>query len=102
MTDDLVAFIRARLDEDEAIAKGLAMATRFVDGRPDFYGRGGPAADAHWDRFTSDRELREVEAKRRIADRHDPCDDWSYGDSSSCPELRDLASIWSNHPDYPR
>jgi hypothetical protein len=42
------------------------MATRFVDGRPDFYGRGGPAAEACWDRFTPERALRRAKATRDL------------------------------------
>jgi hypothetical protein len=70
------------------------------------------------------RVLREVEAKRRIMERHKPddriivkgpyrgrysCDgcNYEYGtideatqDINECPELRDLAAVYSDSPDY--
>lgn len=64
------------------------------------------------------RALREVEAKRAIVDRHSPhqpafgdlaCD-WCSEDVDDrpqiakerwpCPDIRSLAAIWSDHPDY--
>lgn len=48
----------------------------------------------------TDRVLAECEAKRRMVDRHSACDDVSYGDASSCPDMRDLASVYVDHPDY--
>lgn len=73
----LVAFLGARLDEDEAAAKAA-----------------GPA-----------RALREVEAKRAIAEIHgadsDPCDAHdAWMRSISCDTLRYLVAVWSDHPDY--
>lgn len=78
----------------------------------------GPSVDlpdaAHIVRHDPARVLREVEAKRRTLARHhrDPRGDcvgcgWS-GDldegrteaDEECPELLDMASVWSDHPDY--
>lgn len=41
----------------------------------------------------------ECKAKRRIVARHSVCDDVSYGDASSCPDMRDLARIYADHED---
>ena len=71
---DVVDFLRARLDEDEAVA------------------RKAPA-----------RVLREVEAKRRIIQEHvdqvemdDPCVPIVAGERP----LRHLAAVYADHPDY--
>jgi len=60
------AFNMARLDEDKATVEALMFASRFVDGEPDFTGRGGPAAEEHWKRFDPARMLRDVSAGRTI------------------------------------
>jgi hypothetical protein len=77
-------------------------------------------ADAtHVEHHSPERVLREVEAKRRIMERHrrydgigskytDYCEGCPSGDDSGypeveldeCPELRDLAAVYSDHPDY--
>ncbi|QIP87619.1 hypothetical protein GLX30_30365 [Streptomyces sp. Tu 2975] len=99
MSDDLVAFLRARLDEDEAIARGTARPLNWHQGPgdddpewvsdemvlmwpPEFH---TPyEQDKHWRGLTADpaglaahiarhdpaRVLVEVEAKRRILDEH--------------------------------
>lgn len=66
MTADLLAFLKARIDEDERAAKGLTNAARHLDREPDFYGVGGPAALALWQRFNPTRILAEVTAKRQL------------------------------------
>jgi hypothetical protein len=102
--DDLVAFVSARLDEDEAAAKAAAEAAR---------------------------ALREVEAKRKILGMHHPTephpefgftypaaarfcgycgpgDNWQAEQEPDhypfalwpCGHARLLAAIWSDHPDY--
>ena len=48
----------------------------------------------------TDRVLAECEAKRRIVALHTSCDDVSYGDPSTCPEMRILASVYADHPDF--
>ena len=129
MNDDLVAFLHARLDEDEQTAKGLNMAARFIDGEPNFYGAGGLAAQNHWQRFSPARVLAEVDAKRRILALHhatpSPADGpadppvtvcvecgpdthtlWetdprgARGDWYPCPTLRLLVLPYRDHPDY--
>jgi hypothetical protein len=114
MSDDLIAFLTGRLDEDERVADGLAGATRFIGGSPDFYGQGGPAADAYWERFTPARVLREVEAKRKHLASYEHV-------AAACRNLRSVvdedhplaacrdvarfavmtdAAVYRDHPDY--
>ncbi len=76
--DDIIAFIKARLDEDEAAAKAW-----LPFGNPD------AAAREHIARQDPGRVLREVEAKREII--------------RVCGRvyvLRCLAAVYSDHPDY--
>lgn len=62
----------------------------------------------HIARFDPKRVLREVEAKRAILARHCPdrppyveyCRECENTRLNECPELRDLAAIWSDDPDY--
>lgn len=107
---DPVAFATARLDEDEQSAKSLvtegatgmgALIRIFTD---------GSAAQA-----IARRVLREVEAGRRILERHQPKPDgtcsWCLEERLAypeewqrmawpCPEFRDLLVRWADHPDY--
>ena len=135
----LVEFLKARLDEDEAIARTAADdpgigerwegdhdsvrnadadGSGFIAVGPWESGVGafGPHAACH----DPARVLREVEAKRRIMARHkigDPAYGWPprscegcgevgeicdprVDDIDKCPELRDLAAVYSDHPDY--
>jgi hypothetical protein len=91
MTHELVEFLTARLDEDESYAKH--------DETP----HSGPGSTA--------RVLREVEAKRAIvrwgADVLTGIADakaknpraWTGGNVAG-PILRDIASVYADHPDY--
>jgi hypothetical protein len=99
--DDLIAFLNARLDEDEAAAKAWLPF-------------GNPTAEQceHFARHDPARVLRDVGAKRRIVAWHESectctwCDEegddlpgpdvTGYG----CPTLLMIAAIWSDHPDY--
>lgn len=126
MTDDIVAFIRARINEDEAIARAAEPE------HPRLWTRmGSEGFDAHIVRQNPNRTLRGVEAKRRMVNRHekfgevwcdeddalkdvDLCGTCAYGRSCNhcfdradlprvawpCPDLRDLASEWPDHADY--
>lgn len=101
---DLVAFLRARLDEDEAAAKDV----RYV----------WPTAfDVT---LNPARVLREAEAKRAILDEHSPAYPVTFPEPSGqpacgvchtggwdwdperwpCPTVRALAAVYSGHPDY--
>jgi len=104
---DLIVFLNARLDEDWQIT--LAVTA-------DDWGAGDEAIRLEWEdlpdaafrhakRHDPARVLREVEAGRRILDRHRLCpsgagyDDMWTG-PGPCPDLSDLADRWNDHPDY--
>jgi hypothetical protein len=117
MSGDLVAFLNARLDEDDAAAKAW-----LPFGNPDAVAR------EHIARHDPGRVLREVAAKRAIVGLHrievrkaeitpfDPytgerrldqyevtCEicGWSSDDpTSACATLRAIAAVYSHHPDY--
>ena len=111
-TDALVAFLQARLDEDEQTAKGLLNAARMLGREPDFYGAGGPAAQAYWQHFGTKRALGEVDAKRLIIEQHASvgigpvclsyCHTRAPGKPQTwpCLTLRMLALPYREHPDY--
>jgi hypothetical protein len=121
---DLVEFIKARIDEDEATARAVEASWRCVPGTGEIVASDGTNAEvcgeAHWEgvgehiaRHDPARVLREVEARRRTLARHhrDPrgacvgcgfsgdLDEARTGAPEDCPELLDMASVWSDHPD---
>ena len=124
--DELIAFIKARLDEDEAREREMLemLATAGQDRGPRLAvcfddGTSGDAFDWNpWDVITDydpARVLREVAAKRAILGRHKPlygmygpCCAWcsddvdAFGLSHSwpCEDVRDIIAVWSDHPDY--
>jgi len=154
MTDDLIGFLRDRLDVDEQVAReATASEWRNAPTSSHYEDAAGPSeavfasspdtglivvarTGAHGDRagmvnaehiarWSPARVLAEVAAKRRIMARHRPltaaddmvkpewygsCDGCgpSWNDErhtptmDDCPELRDLASIYSDHPYYRR
>lgn len=102
---DLVTFVRARLDEDEQVARN---AERYPPGQND----GGAwhqvalltpwdtRVDEHVARHDPARVLREVEAKRGIlAEQVRQLQDDST-DETATWMLQYLASVWAEHPDY--
>jgi hypothetical protein len=119
---DLEAFANARLDEDEAAAIAatpgpwLATGEDILSRADDRHWAGACAANAsgadgaHIARHDPARALREVEAGRRILDRHQPdgygcqyCDDGGHGNSGGdgfCADLADLVYRWADHPDF--
>jgi hypothetical protein len=151
---DIVAFLTARLDEDEAGAlattpvpipgRWKAARDKNADdddplylvqgededdpGSEDYSGNSpviaysaewqveGAANLRHIARHDPARVLREVAAKRRVLERHtagwrgsgNPCLGCNFGpqedefteDIEECPELRDMASVYADHPDY--
>jgi hypothetical protein len=109
-TDDLTAFVKARLDEDEETAN----AVRPKDWDDIGWAGVGATATAHAARFDPARVLREVEAKRAIVDlasklvgREWP--DW-HKEHGIAPTVREeanhlytlkiLAAVYNDHPDY--
>jgi hypothetical protein len=139
----IIAFNKARLDEEEAAAKATAppdrrswrtdqqtsdddetvIGWRVTTGRNSAFvaqawGVGRWAGDRtadHIVRYDPARALRQVAAGRRILARHHE-DEHEHGycagcprggiqgdletEIDGCPELRDLASIWSDDPGY--
>jgi hypothetical protein len=97
---DLVEFLTARLDEDEAAARAWLPI-----GNPD------AAAREHIARHDPARVLREVAAKRAILAGHSTVTGWNWPDQSDGSvqmdyvealrrTLRHLAAVYSDHPDY--
>ncbi|MCI3272358.1 DUF6221 family protein [Streptomyces cylindrosporus] len=109
MDNDLVAFLRARLDEDADVARRCDGV-----GHPDLSGF-HPAIARHVALHDPVRVLREVEAKRRVLDRHtlspaegdperpwDDRDDCQFdGDPWPCADLLDFALPYLDHADFP-
>lgn len=142
--DDLTDFIRARLAEDEAVVRALAEPHEWHTGPgddpewedestvymwpPEFHTpyeqdkhwRGltasNPRLAAHIARHDPARVLRDVEAKRRIVECHEPwtaangdiicgrCGrehiDGRPGGHFPCQTLRLLAAMYADHPSY--
>jgi hypothetical protein len=138
--DDLIAFLNARFDEDEAAAQAAARDTERFAGRANWSAAFGTivtdAEDPGWAicdlapfvddeclarhiaRHDPARVLREVAAKREILDRHmphqpafgGPACNWCSEDVDDrpqlakerwpCPDIRSLAAVWNDHPDY--
>jgi hypothetical protein len=115
---DLVAFLTARLDEDEAAAKAAdgppgsaEQLTVFVGSPDDVWAK---AAIEHIRLHDPKRVLREVDAKRKILTEHgdtvgsvcarcvdsDRDGDYYAEEPGPCLTLRALAAVWSGHPDY--
>lgn len=115
--DDLIAFVAARLDEDEAAANEIHRPRDC--GSVDRDGEFSP--DPVW--CSCDypaRVLREVEAKRAILGWHHPewgdyvdgdgierathecaeCEPPGTPDNWPCRTVRALAAIWRDHPGY--
>ena len=112
MSTDLIAFITARLDEDEAAAKaawGVEWDWRYV-ARP-FGERPSIAHTVHIALHDPARVLREVEAKRAIIREHEirdsrcrVCTAIHEGRATRfrapCWTLLFIADVYSDHPDY--
>jgi hypothetical protein len=82
---ELAARVRAGLLADEQTAKALLGAARMIGKTPNFFGAGGPAAEALWQRFTEGRVLADVAAKRALLDE---ALDWEHGhafNGEGCP-----------------
>ncbi|MEV0149084.1 MULTISPECIES: DUF6221 family protein [unclassified Nonomuraea] len=108
--DDLIAFLRARLDEDEQAALDWqqhkqVLTEQFMNDphRKHVRLRREPVTDArlseyaYHDRFEPARVLREVEAKRALVGL------WSRASSDDRRggySLRTLALPYADHPDY--
>lgn len=141
----IVAFLKARLAEDESAARSTAAEgvdnvlwrvwAGALDARAYLKEEGGTEEDyvrMQENQFARAKQmlalgdparaLREIEAKRRVMARHkrpdrertsipNSCDgcgshmEWGdlepdTPDINDCPELRDLAAVYSDHPDF--
>jgi hypothetical protein len=117
--DGLIAFLRARLADDEQVAREAAGAQWRIDAAPDggFYIEPAGGGDdigkarqvehaAHIARWDPARALAEVEAKRRILDHvaqeledRGADNPWWYSDKLT-PILDALVLPYAEHPDY--
>ncbi|MCX4540485.1 DUF6221 family protein [Streptomyces sp. NBC_01565] len=121
--DDLVQFLRARLDEDEQTARAATPGPWAVDGGSVYVGRpinevvDYSESAAHIARHDPARVLAEVDAKRQMLDIHAAMDSkgeritgcttcsWrDYMDdlwvSWPCPTLRLMLIPYADHSDY--
>lgn len=117
MTDALVAFLKARFDDDDQVARACAGDGTWTAEDLEVYAPDlSDDVRAHAARQDPARTLREVEAKRRVVARHTPhsmggcrtCERPHWGvpvcdhceRAAPCPDLRDLAAVYADHPDY--
>lgn len=70
MTRDLIGFLRARLDEDERVARDANTSPEMVTGIPRSYAA-APVA-IHIARWNPARVLAEVAAKQKVVNLHSP------------------------------
>jgi hypothetical protein len=107
----IAAFLTARLEEDEALAKaaqGLLGIEAPWHTVAQLHDRGITRGDAsHIARHSPARELREVTAKRSILRTHKSVRSSGKVQCEGClttfwpcPDLKDIASAWSDHPGY--
>lgn len=99
MSSDPIACAATWLDEDERAARELIDGTG-MHGLLKIFTDGSPVLDV-----LGRRMLREVEAGRRILERHGDCgagngycDYWTGPEP--CPDMADLLYRWAGHPDY--
>jgi hypothetical protein len=112
---DLIAFIQARLDEDEQVARRVEAAWRCIAGTGEIVASDGThaevCAEAHWEgvgehiaRHDPARVLREVEAKRKLlaylVSLEDKATDNNWWNLDTCEPFQLLAATWSDHPGY--
>ncbi|WP_230536451.1 DUF6221 family protein [Streptomyces sp. OUCMDZ-3434] len=122
MTAGLIAFLRARLDEDEVVARAVGWdevdavdylwGTRHLLLKRADESKAGAEMDAslaaHIARHDPARVLAEVEAKRRIVRAHEK---WCEGrceakypeggfDAAHYWSVKSLAAAYADHPDY--
>ncbi len=115
---DLVAFLIARLDEDEAAARKSIEVVGREPWQADHWDEMHPADAAHFERWLPARVLREVDAKRRIVEDYrisaaacrrvtgSALDSPGYrsmrgGRDAFRSACVSLAAAYSDHPDYP-
>jgi hypothetical protein len=124
VTESLVKFIRARLDEDEQAARDAGILRWTFrpddpcDGWPSSVGEAGKSFrmllcdrenGPHVARHDPLRTTREVDAMRRVVDLAAKTHEWTHSSAGATAgyaawiigeTLRDLALIWADHPDW--
>ena len=110
MLEDITQWLRAQLDGDERIARDANTSPEMVTGIPRSYAE-APVA-VHISTFAdTTRVLREIDAKRRIAELHDYYRSESLGDAPACflcgpgfgwpcPTMRALALPYADRSGY--
>jgi hypothetical protein len=97
VSDDLISFVRARLDEDEAAARDAAPFYADRDLVAEMVEEGFDAeVPEHAQRHDPARALREVAAKRAILVMYAD----ARWDLAREDVVRELAAVWSDHADY--
>lgn len=97
--DDLIAFVAARLDEDEAAARA---AVNFSYGVPDWCDDGDPDG-VHIARHDPARVLREVEASRKLLVRYERLLEEQERNKAALAELsaaidrEERTGVWDSH-----
>jgi hypothetical protein len=111
MTADLVAFLRARLNEDEQEARACPGDGTWSPSAFEVYGPDlSDEVRTHAARQDPGRTLREVEAKRRIlAEHRQSMPGWCVtcdvpgdlqGRTHGCTTVRLLSAVYADHPEY--
>lgn len=115
MTDSLVAFLRARLDEEQREAEAALERTTTTRRRIGGQWVEGTIQPPEWRRsvWPPARVLAEVDAKRRIIEQHTVTEASEFEgktdtitycpicrNDGECPTLRLLALPYADHPDY--
>jgi hypothetical protein len=117
----ITEFLLSHIAEDEAVAReAIAMreAVHYADPktatRPDYDFQAWPDIGVPAVIVGPERVLRECEAKRQVIGRHKPeaffdapddsfcghCQEGGNRGLFPCPDLRTLATIYSDHPDF--
>ena len=106
----LVEFLRARLDEDEEVARETRRFEQRVPHTERWFASHGNAITS----MAPHRAVAEVDAKRRIIDEHEPSGNYVYRDDGTpacgtcgdytvewpCDTLKLFALPYADHPDY--
>ena len=97
--DDLVAFLAARLDEDEAAARAAEPFYEDRDLVSEMVHIGFDAeVPQHAERHDPARVLREIAAKRAIL--AEMSASWRQSWTAAFTTLYAIAAVWSDHPGY--
>ena len=98
---DLVEWLTAQLDADEALARAVEPSRNWVGAYSEASPPHGPFIAAN----NPSHVLRTIAAHRAILDRHDHRGKWCLGAApqpitGACPDVRALASIYEDRPGF--